>query len=82
VGRPPTVAGEPGSVLSVNLKYFAFRAVVFGALLAGSLVLLGDRWVLALALAVVFSGLASYPLARRGRRAIVAAADARRSGLR
>jgi hypothetical protein len=70
-GTPP-----PAGLLAINLRYFALRAAVFGAVLAAVL-LLGVDGLLAFALAVTVSGLISYPLALRQRRAVVNAVAAR-----
>jgi hypothetical protein len=68
-------------LLVINLRYFALRAVVFGAVLSVVL-LLGVDGVLAFALAVVLSGLISYPLALRQRRAVVSAVEVGRGQVR
>jgi ABC-type molybdate transport system permease subunit len=66
-----------GGLLSLNLRYYALRAALFGGFLAVWL-LLGLGELLSVALAVVASGLVSFPLAMRQRRASVAAIEARR----
>ncbi|ORT91138.1 DUF4229 domain-containing protein [Frankia sp. B2] len=77
----PTESGQAGErgLLGINLRYFAVRVVLFGAVLAVVL-LLGVNGLLAFALAVVFSGLLSYPLALRQRRAVIEVMEERRGG--
>jgi hypothetical protein len=80
-GSGSRYGGQPASLLAINVRYFAVRVAMFGVVLAAVLVL-GVDGLLAFALAVVLSGLASYPLAVRQRRAVVDAVEARRGRLR
>lgn len=75
--RPASVSG----LVSLNVRYYALRAALFGGVLA-TLLVLGMDGLLAFALAVVVSGLVSFPLAIRQRRASVEAVEARRGGRR
>nr|WP_238429245.1 hypothetical protein [Frankia nepalensis] len=68
---------EPPGLLAINLRYFALRAVLFGAVLTAVL-LLGMNGVLAFFLAVVVSGLMSFPLALRQRQAAQRAFEIRK----
>ncbi|MCM3923314.1 DUF4229 domain-containing protein [Frankia sp. AiPs1] len=88
--RPAAAAGAPAPAAAVakdrrlagiNLRYFALRAVLFGVVLAVVL-LLGAGGFLAFVLALVISGLMSYPLALRQRRAVVAVMENRHGGRR
>ncbi|WP_416211073.1 hypothetical protein [Frankia sp. Cr2] len=74
---PPSGSG----LLAINVRYFALRAVIFGAVLAVVL-LLGMNGFLAFAAAFVLSGLVSYPVASRQRRAVLGALEERRGWLR
>ncbi|WP_220386574.1 DUF4229 domain-containing protein [Frankia sp. ArI3] len=86
---PPGVAAAPPGapaakdrgLLGINLRYFALRAVLFGVVLAVVL-LLGAGGFLAFVLALVVSGLMSYPLALRQRRAVLAVMENRHGGRR
>jgi hypothetical protein len=81
-GLSPLSSGVADSgLLSINLRYFALRAVIFGAVLAVVL-LVGVGGALGFALALVFSGLLSYPLALRQRRAVVGIMENRGGGRR
>ncbi len=75
----PSSSG-PG-LLAINARYFALRAVIFAAVLAVVLTL-GVNWLLGFAVAAVLSGLVSYPLAIRQRRAVLDALAERRGWLR
>jgi hypothetical protein len=75
-GRP--APPEPASLLAINLRYFAIRIALFGAVLAVIMSVFQMDGLLAFALAVVLSGLAGYPLAVRQRRAVVGTIEARR----
>ncbi|CAI7975578.1 hypothetical protein MXD62_00635 [Frankia sp. Mgl5] len=77
-GRAGAAPGE-GGLMGLNLRYFALRAAMFGAVL-GVLFLAGVGGVLGFALAAVISGLLSYPLALRQRRAVLDNVAARRGG--
>lgn len=67
--------GSSGSgLLAISARYFALRAVIFGVVLAAVL-LLGVDGLLGFALALVISGLLSYPLAVRQRRAVLDRVD-------
>ena len=82
VGRTapgPAAPSDGPGLLALNLKYFAIRAALFGAALAVVMVL-GVDGLLAFAIALVASGLASYPLAVRQRKAVLARVEARRAG--
>ncbi|WP_235433255.1 MULTISPECIES: hypothetical protein [Protofrankia] len=57
------------------------RTVIFAAVLTVVL-LVGLHWLLGFAVAVVLSGLVSYPLAIRQRRAVLDALEQRRGWLR
>ncbi|MEX5631110.1 hypothetical protein [Parafrankia sp. FMc2] len=70
--------GDPG-LMGLNLRYFAIRAVLFGGVLA-VLLLLGLDGLFGFALALVISGLLSYPLALRQRRAVLNTIAVRRAG--
>ncbi|WP_131748826.1 hypothetical protein [Frankia sp. Cppng1_Ct_nod] len=83
----PTPTGSSGvrpsgrGLLAINARYFALRFVVFLVTLIAVLALGVHEW-LAFALAVVLSGLVSYPLALRQRRAVLGALQQRRGWLR
>ncbi|WP_241251803.1 hypothetical protein [Candidatus Protofrankia californiensis] len=82
-GPSPSSSGSssgPG-LLAINARYFALRAVIFAAVLTAVLAL-GVHWLLGFAVAVVLSGLVSYPLAIRQRRAVLGALAQRRGWLR
>ncbi|WP_035950311.1 DUF4229 domain-containing protein [Parafrankia sp. EUN1f] len=87
VSRLPRRAGSRGSqrpagevgMWGLNLRYFAIRAALFAAVLA-VLLLVGVGGLLGFALALVVSGLLSYPLALRQRRAVLDSVAARRGG--
>ncbi|MDT3438616.1 MULTISPECIES: hypothetical protein [unclassified Pseudofrankia] len=68
---------EPSGLLAINLRYFALRAVLFGAVLAAVLLLGVNGW-LAFFAALVVSGIMSFPLALRQRRAAQRAFEIRR----
>jgi len=70
-------AKEPPGLLAINLRYFALRAVLFGAVLTAVLVLGVNGW-LAFFAALVVSGIMSFPLALRQRRAAQRAFELRR----
>jgi hypothetical protein len=74
-------AGTSAGLLSINARYFAIRAVLFGVVL-GVVLLLGVRGLLAFALALGVSGLLSFPLAMRQRHAVQRAVEARRNRFR
>ncbi|EIV94204.1 DUF4229 domain-containing protein [Frankia sp. QA3] len=78
---PAAPAGRERGLLGINLRYFAVRAVLFGVVLAVVL-LLGAGGFLAFVLALVVSGLISYPLALRQRRAVLAVMENRHGGQR
>lgn len=67
---------EP-SLLSINLRYFTLRAVLFGGVLALVLLLGVNGWI-AFFLALAGSGALSFPLALRQRRAAQRAFELRR----
>ncbi|OHV41928.1 hypothetical protein BCD49_01985 [Pseudofrankia sp. EUN1h] len=67
----------PPGLLAINLRYFALRAVLFGGVLAAVLLLGVNGW-LAFFAALVVSGVMSFPLALRQRRAAQRAFEARR----
>lgn len=69
MSRPPSL----GRAYAV---YFAIRLAVFGVVLA-LLLGLGLRGLVALLVALVVSGLLSYPLARAQRRRVIDAVEAR-----
>jgi hypothetical protein len=76
---PAATAGKDRRLAGINLRYFALRAVLFGVVLAVVL-LLGAGGFLAFVLALVVSGLMSYPLALRQRRAVLAVMENRHGG--
>jgi hypothetical protein len=74
--------GVPGQekdrgLVATSLRYYPLRIAAFAAVLAG-MIALGLNWVLALFLAFVVSGIMSFPLALRQRRAMQRAYDSRR----
>ncbi|OAA26445.1 Protein of unknown function (DUF4229) [Frankia sp. EI5c] len=77
-GKSGQPAGETG-LMGLNLRYFAIRAALFGVVLAVVL-LVGVGGLLGFALALVISGLLSYPLALRQRRAVLRNIAERRGG--
>lgn len=81
VASPGAPAARERGLLGINLRYFALRAVLFGVVLAVVL-LLGAGGFLAFVLGLVVSGLMSYPLALRQRRAVVAVMENRHGGRR
>ncbi|WP_416211330.1 hypothetical protein [Frankia sp. Cas3] len=78
---PPPAPPSGSGLLAINARYFALRAVIFGAVLAVVL-LVGVNGFLAFAAAFVLSGLVSYPVALRQRRAVLGALEERRGWLR
>jgi hypothetical protein len=74
----PSARPAPG-LLAINLRYYGLRAAIFAAVLT-TLLVVGMDGLLAFALAVVASGLASFPLAIRQRRASIEAVSTRRPG--
>ncbi|WP_308128284.1 hypothetical protein [Frankia sp. CiP3] len=74
---PPSRSG----LLAINARYFMVRALIFGVVLAVVL-RLGVKGFLAFAVAFVLSGLVSYPVALRQRRAVFGALAQRRGWLR
>jgi hypothetical protein len=73
---------RPPGLVSLNLRYYAIRAALFGGFLTVLLVVSDIDGLLAFALAVVASGLVSFPLAMRQRRAGIDAIEVRRDGRR
>lgn len=73
---PARVAKEPGLVTS-SLRYYPLRIAAFAAMFAAMLAL-GLNWVLALFLGFIVSGIMSFPLALRQRRAVQNAYENRR----
>lgn len=74
-----SAAGADRGLLGINVRYFAIRAALFGAVLAVVL-LLGVDGFLAFVLALGLSGLLSYPLALRQRRAVLDVMENRHGG--
>lgn len=70
---------RPQSVTRIYLGYLAFRLLLFGIALA-ICILVGLSGLLAVIIALVVSGLVSYPLAKRQRDDIVRAMQNRREG--
>jgi len=82
-GLPPTPAKPAeGGLLAINARYFALRLLIFFAVLAVFLVPHITGPLLGFFLSLVISGLVSYPLAVRQRRAVIAAMEQRRGWLR
>jgi|GEM_PF-4016340 len=82
-GLPPTPAkAAEGGLLAINARYFALRLLIFFAVLAVFLVPHITGPLLGFFLSLVISGLVSYPLAVRQRRAVIAAMEQRRGWLR
>jgi hypothetical protein len=79
--RPGTSAGTSG-LLAINARYFTIRLVIFFAVLAVFLATGITGPLLGFFLSLVVSGLISYPLAVRQRRAVIAAMEQRRGWLR
>jgi hypothetical protein len=80
-GSPGQVAPSGTGLLAINARYCALRAAIFGMMLTVVLVL-GMGGFLAFAVAFVLSGLVSYPVALRQRRAVLGALEERRGWLR
>jgi len=70
-------AKEPPGLLAINVRYFALRAVLFGGVLAILVVIGLNGWLVFFA-ALVVSGIMSFPLALRQRRAAQRAFEQRR----